>query len=138
MPEFYKVRKAVDFKNGKPQFENVKIKPEKLLNISFPVSEVIDAESRARAYLGVKHGSINDTLGIANAEISKKLGFGGYKKLRLDQATEEELYPKTVSTIAAESMQEKALAGKGKPGTPTNPAKPGTTPTAPVKKTAGK
>jgi hypothetical protein len=113
-PEFFKVRKAVDFKNEKPIFENVKKKPEFLLDISFPVSEVIDAESRARAYLGVKHGSTFDTLGIPNAEIAKKLGFGNYKKMRLEQATEEDTYPELIPTLDAESVQE----GKIEPKTP--------------------
>jgi len=109
MPEFFKVRKAVDFKNEKPIFENVKVKPENLVNISFPVSEVIEAESRARAYLGVKHGSVYDTLGIPNAEIAKKLGFGGYKKLRLEQATEDEMYPELIPTLDAEAVQENKI-----------------------------
>ncbi len=114
MPDVFKVKRAVDFKDEKPIFENVKVKPEKLLSISFPVSDVIDAESRARAYLGVKHGSVYDTLGIPNAEIAKKLGFGSYKKLRLEQATEEEQYPELLPTLDAESVQEKREAEPGK------------------------
>jgi hypothetical protein len=110
-PEFFRVRKAVDFKNGKPVFEYVKERPEFLINISFPISEVIDAEARARAYLGVKHGSTNDTLGIPNSVIASNLGLGdNYKEMRLKHATEEEDYPELISTLDQESVQEKKEA----------------------------
>jgi hypothetical protein len=113
MAESFKIRRAIDFKttNGeaKPIFEYVKKKPEFLININFPVSEVIDAETRARAYLGVKHGSVYDTLGIPNTEIAKRLGFGSYKKMRLDQATEEETYPELQATLDAEMVQEQKI-----------------------------
>jgi hypothetical protein len=110
MPEYYKVRTATDFKNGKPVFTNVKKKPEFLLGVSFPISEMTDAETRARAYLGVKHGSVYDTLGIANARIAEKLGFGGsYRRLRLEQATEEENYPELQAAVDQETAQEKSL-----------------------------
>ena len=92
-PETFKVHTAVDYKSKKPVFKEIDKKPEFLIDIAFPVSEVIDAETRARAYLGVKHGSIYDTLGIPNDEIAKRLGFGNYKRLRLQQATEEDRFP---------------------------------------------
>lgn len=109
-PEFFKVRQAVDFKNRKPIFELVKKRPEFLIDVSFPISEVNDPETRARAFLGVKHGSVYDTLGIPNQEIARKLGLGNYKKLRLMQATEEENYPELVLTADAESVQESTEA----------------------------
>ncbi|MFA5398425.1 MAG: hypothetical protein WC346_20600 [Methanogenium sp.] len=98
-PEKFKVRKAVDFKNQKPVFKNVDKKPEMLIEISFPVSELSDSETRAKAYLGVKHGSVYDVLGIPNEEIAKKLGFGSYKRMRLRQATEEERFPELLPPV---------------------------------------
>lgn len=123
-PETFKTKEAVNFKKTKeknkftgemddkiePIFENVSRKPEHLIEINFPTSEVIDAESRARAFLGVKHGSTNDVLGIPNSEIAKKLGFGNYRKMRLNQATEAERFPNLVANMNAEAMQEKLVA----------------------------
>jgi hypothetical protein len=116
----FKVRRAVDFKapkdptdseeDVKPVFAFVKRPPERLLEINFPTSEVIEAESRARAYLGVKHGSTFDTLGIPNREIAKKLGFGNYRRLRLEHATEAAFYPTLIPTLDQESVQEKTEA----------------------------
>lgn len=104
-PDKFKVRKAVDFKNQKPIFKNIDKKPEMLIEISFPVSELQDAEARAKAYLGVKHGSLYDVLGIPNEEISKKLGFGGYKRMRLRQATEEERFPELLPPVDSGGQQ---------------------------------
>jgi hypothetical protein len=92
-PEKFDQRVAVEFKDQEPVFKNVKRKPESLIDISFPTSEVNDAEAKARAFLGVKHGSTYETLGIPNQEIAKKLGFGNYRRLRLAHATEMERYP---------------------------------------------
>ena len=99
------MKEAVDFKDVKPVFKDVKKKPEMLIDISFPVSEVNDAETRARAYLGVKHGSVYDTLGIPNDYIAKKLGIGNYKRMRLQQATEEKKYPKLEPPVDAGGQQ---------------------------------
>ncbi|MGD9700590.1 hypothetical protein, partial [Acinetobacter sp.] len=98
-PAVFDQRQAVGFKNQVPVFKNVKKRPEFLLEISFPTSEVIDSESRARAYLGVKHGSTYDVLGIPNQEIAKKLGFGNYRKMRLLHATEMEKYPELALSV---------------------------------------
>lgn len=105
-PTEFKVKEAVDFKKGEPVFEIVKKKPEFLIDIAFPVSEVNDAETRAKAYLGVKHGSLYDTLGIPNQEIAKKLGFGNYKRLRLKHATEDETYPELLPPVDAGGEQQ--------------------------------
>jgi len=77
---------------------------------------MIDAETRARAYLGVKHGSTYDTLGIPNKTIAEKMGLGNYRKLRLEHATEGKRYPELVPTFDQESMQEttEAEPAKGK------------------------
>lgn len=110
------VREAVDFKKGEPVFENVKRKPEELLEISFPTSEVIDFESRARAFLGVKHGPIAETLGICNKEIARRMGLGNYGKMRLRKATEDEMYPELSYNVDAEALQE-ATSGGAEPAT---------------------
>jgi hypothetical protein len=119
-PVAFKVREAVGFKPSKdiedpendatPIFAMVKRTPERLIEVNFPTSEVIDAESRARAFLGVKHGSTFDTLGIPNKEIAKKLGFGNYRKLRLEHATEQSNYPQLIPTIDQETVQEQREA----------------------------
>lgn len=113
-PSEFTVREAVGFDKQKPKFKNIKKKPEFLIEVSYPESEINDAESRARAFLGVKHGSTYETLGIPNAVIAKKMGLGNYKKLRLQHATEEEKYPELLPTIEQESQQEKTEAEPGK------------------------
>ncbi len=120
-PSEFKVREAVDFKKGEPDFEYVKKKPEFLIDVQYPVSEINDVDTRASAYLGVKHGSLYDTLGIPNQEIAKKLGFGNYKRLRLRQATEDELYPELLPPVDAGGQQqepgtEKPILKKRKQG----------------------
>jgi len=108
-PSTFKRKEAVDFDNKKePVFKKVARKPEELVDISFPISEATEYESIARALLGVKHGPVAETLGIENAEIAKKLGFGGYGVHRLKKATEDELYPELIYNIDAESQQENA------------------------------
>jgi hypothetical protein len=97
----------------KPVFKTVEYAPERLIEINYPSSEIVDVESRARAFLGVKHGSTYDVLGIPNAEIAKKLGFGNYHKLRLRHATEQEQYPELIQNVDQESFQEKTQAEPG-------------------------
>ncbi len=128
----YKIKEAVDFDDKQePVFEDVLYRAEELIDISMPISEIADPEPKSRAYLGVKHGSMNDTLGIPNSLLAKKIGLvsgpSGYKRLRLRKATEDEQYPELIPTIDAESWQESTEAEPGrpkpKPGQPT-PAKP--------------
>jgi len=104
-PDSFPQKVAVDFKNKKPVFQEVKKKPEMLIDITFPVSEVTDAESRARAYMGVKHGSVYDTLGIPNDFVARKMGVGNYKRMRLMQATEQEKYPELSPPVDAGNQQ---------------------------------
>jgi len=115
-PRTFAVDQAVDFKDQEPVFRKVKKTPEQLIEINFPTTEMIDAETRARAYLGVKHGSTYDTLGIPNKTIAEKMGLGNYRKLRLEHATEGKRYPELVPTFDQESMQEttEAEPAKGK------------------------
>ena len=106
-PPFFMNKEAVSFdEKGEPKFKNVKRRPEELIDISFPVSEVIDLESRSRALLGVKHGPISETLGIPYSEVAKKLGISGYSKMRLRKATEDDIYPELDYAVDAESLQE--------------------------------
>ena len=81
-------------------------RPEFLVDVTYPVSEMIDTEARSKGLLGAKHGPVAETLGIPNSEVAKRLGFGGYDRLRLQKATEDERYPELVYNIDAESIQE--------------------------------
>lgn len=124
-PAVFDQNEAVSFKNQEPVFKNVKKRPETLIDIVFPTSEVVDAEAKARAFLGVKHGSTFEVLGIPNEEIARKMGFGNYRKLRLKHATEQDKYPEL-----ALSVDQAAIEGKDNPTDSKNPdAKPVTKPT---------
>ena len=135
-PRLFPVRTAVDYKDKEPVFEEVMKPPEFLIDVTYPESEVNDTETKARAFLGVKHGSVYDTLGIPNEVIAKKMGFGNYRRLRLAQATEEEKYPELAPELdaAGEQMDQEGL----KPGKPAEKPIPGQKPvpkpTTPVKK----
>lgn len=117
-PDHFNVREAIGFEKRKenseedpePIFRKVKRKPERLIEISFPTSEVNDYEGTAKGLLGVKHGSIDMSLGIPKQVIAGKMGFGNYNKLRLMHATEEDRYPTLVDYLDQESVQEKAEA----------------------------
>ena len=111
-PETFKVREAVEFKGKEPKFKDVEYKPERLIEITFPTSEVVDYETRAKALLGTKHGSTKEQLGIPLDEIAKKMGFGNYKRLRLRSATEDDMYPELKPEEDQESVQEKRLEPK--------------------------
>ena len=117
-PKFFSIKEAVGFdKSKKPIFRNIKRRPEQLIEISYPVSETIDFEGRARGLLGVKHGPVAEQAGIANSEVAKRLGFGGYGRLRLKKATEDEKYPELdyEMGVDAESVQEKKIEPGKKP-----------------------
>ena len=120
-PETFGVKRGIGWKKGKKNetgeeaeaeaiIKIVQEKPEFLVDIDFPTSEMIDFEGRARGLLGTKHGNLNATLGIPHKQLAKKIGFNSYGKQRLEKAVEDETYPKlqveTDSNIA-ESMQEK-------------------------------
>jgi len=104
----YKVKKATSFKEKKPIFENRIFPPWELIDFDFPVSESGDVEGLARAYLGVKHPSVVEVLGIPRSAIAKKLGFAKYGKSRLQYETEEELLPDLPLTAELDSIQEGA------------------------------
>jgi hypothetical protein len=106
-PSVFKVNEAVSFdKKQEPVFKTIPKKPEFLIDISYPISESSDTEAQARAFLGVKHGNMSDTLGIPNSYIAKKIGIGSYGRQRLIKATEDEKYPELVSEadLAAAGM----------------------------------
>lgn len=110
-PKTFPSKEAVDFdKDQEPVFKTKKKKPERCIDVIFPVSEIENIESRAKALLGVKHGSLNDTAGIPNEELMKKLGFRGYRKLRLQKATEDKKYPPTILAVDQEAHQESVEA----------------------------
>lgn len=110
-PKTFTMNEATDFdKKQEATFEEVEKKPERCLDICFPISEIDNIEGQAKALLGVKHGSLNDTAGLPNEELMKKLGFRGYKKLRLKKATEDKKYPKTILAVDQEQHQESTEA----------------------------
>lgn len=124
-PRLFTTKEAVDYKAKKPIFKDVEKAPEFLIDVTYPISEVADAETRARAFLGVKHGSVYDNLGIPNEEIAKRMGFGNYRRLRLAQATEEDKYPELAPPLdeGGEQMDQQGLKPK-KSGEAAVPGKP--------------
>jgi hypothetical protein len=120
-PETFKRKMAVDWKNKEPVFKKVPRRPEQLIDISYPISDVIDLESRTKAMLGVKHGPISEQLGIPNREVANRLGIGGYGKARLEKATEDDRLPELDYEIgvdvggAMEAAQEPASQRKANP-----------------------
>ncbi|TRO55560.1 hypothetical protein E2P64_06895 [Candidatus Bathyarchaeota archaeon] len=124
-PATFDVKEAIGWtQSQEPKFKTIKRRPEELIKISFPVSEMIDLESRARALLGVKHGPIAETLGISNETVAERMGFGGYEKERLKKATEDDKYPELVyetGSVDSEQIQEGA---EGEPKKPTLKPKP--------------
>lgn len=122
-PTKFKVREATSFdENGEPKFETLQKSPEHLVDISFPTSEVIDYEARAKGLLGTKHGPVSEQIGIPSSEVARRMGFGGYGRLRLQKATEDSRYPELVYSagVDAEKVQETT---EGEPGKITAPKK---------------
>jgi len=124
----YKIEKVTDFNAKKPKKKKVPVEPCELLEFTFPTSAISDPETVARAYLGVKHGSLASTLGIPMSLIAKRLGFGNYRRLRLMHAAEEEFYPDLQPEVDQEAAQEKQIGEPQKTGgqsqAKTTPAKP--------------
>jgi len=115
-PATFKVQRAVRFEKKKPIFKSVDKHPELLIQISYPTSDLIDIEARARGLLGVKHGPMAEQLGVSNKWVAERVGIGNYDQTRLDKATEEEMYPELVyeAGVDAESTQEKTEGEKKK------------------------
>ena len=122
-PFTFTVKEAVDFTSAEdekpkpgeeeaeaqPVFQKRKRKPEELIEINYPSSEILGLESMAKATLGVKHGNLSDILGIPKSEISKRLGFGNYRRLRLKHATEEDSLPPLTDPEDDEMLQEQRI-----------------------------
>jgi hypothetical protein len=133
-PKEFSVKEVVGFNKTKPIEKEVKKKPEDLIEIAYPTSDTADTETKARAWLGVKHGSTNDTLGISNKTIAQKMGVQNYYKERLRLETEKIRYPELQVAIDQEMLQEQKLNQK-LPGQPNAPSKPGQQkPTLPLKR----
>jgi len=115
-PEYFEIEKAVTFKDKKPVFKKLKKKPEKIIEINFPLSEVTEFESRAKAYYGSKHAALSDMAGMPNEELVKKMGFGNFRKLRLQYETEKKHYPDLPLQVDLESIQEKKQAEPARKG----------------------
>lgn len=111
----YRVKEVIGFDDKKePITRWVKKPAHKLISIGFPTSEILDTESTAKGLLGVKHGSVVDTLGIPRAKVARKMGFSGYRRLRYQAAEEEMDLPELISTEDDEAAQEKILEPKKK------------------------
>lgn len=103
----FPVQRCVGFRDKKPIMKKVQTACRDLIEFTFPVSELSNSESIAKAMLGVKHGSLPDTLGIPMSEITKRLGFGNYRKMRQERAAEEDQFPELLSVDDQEQYQEK-------------------------------
>ena len=141
----YRVKKTVGFKDKKPKQKTKILPPHMLIDFSFPESEIVDVEAKARAFMGVNHQSVCETLGIPKAVIAHKLGFPGYKKLRYEFQTEEDNLPElplnadAAASAASQGQAFKNAGDNGTPvkptnGTPAKPTEPVKKPTEPVKK----
>lgn len=104
---------------GEPKIRTVKKKAYDLLDIFFPTSEVQNVVDKANAYLGSKHAAVTDSLGIPSSYVAKRLGFSGYRYLRLQKATEDALYPELKTAEESEAAVENA----SEPGKKKNPNK---------------
>lgn len=86
-----------------------------LLEFGFPVSEMAATEGKARALLGVKHGSLVETLDLPREDIAKRLGFYNYRSLRLKRSEEQLKYPETLTDLYQEAIQERIEGEQRKP-----------------------
>ncbi len=78
------------------------------VDVTFPVLNIQDMEGLATGLLGSKHGSVIETLGIPPSLVAERMGFKGYRKLRLQHALEEDQYPDRMPL----DEQEAAIEGK--------------------------
>lgn len=107
-PSVVKMKKTALFKKQKPVVKTVSVPAYKLIEFSFPQSEIIELEGRVRALLGVNHQSIVESLGVPRRAVASAIGFSSYKKLRYEYADEEEELPElpiTALLLAGQSQQ---------------------------------
>lgn len=121
--EDIKVDVPVDFEekkekakiDGMPEETVMKVKTQKrkrkafhFIDVTFPVLNIQDMEGLSSGLLGSKHGSVIESLGVPPSRVAERMGFKGYRKLRLQNALEEEQYPKRIPL----DQQEKVMEGK--------------------------
>ena len=111
----------MDFKNQKEVTGKETVPVWESMEITFPISEVSDLESVTKALMGVKHGSLADTLGIPHSYIAEKLGMPNYRSLRAKHAVEMKKYPELVvaseeDSDTIDSAEESTLLEKKKSG----------------------
>ena len=112
-PHMYRLKEVIGFDDKKEPITRWVKKPAyKLISIGFPSSEISDAEGTAKGLLGVKHGSVVDTLGIPRANVARKMGFSGYRKLRYQAAEEDMDLPELIANEDDDSVQERRLEPK--------------------------
>lgn len=94
---------VIDFKDKKEVFGKEIVPVWESMEITFPMSEVSDLESTTKALMGVKHGSLADTMGIPVSHIAEKLGMPNYRSLRAKHAIEKKKYPELVIATEEDS-----------------------------------
>lgn len=116
-PQFFKKEEVIGFKKGENVIGTREYMVVELIETSYPVSETVDLEARARAVLGSKHGPLPESVGLPGSKAAGYMGIGGYGLNRLKKATEDLHYPPLVYSIdsnKAEKIQEKAEGEKPK------------------------
>lgn len=114
-PTTFRQKEVIGFDDKKePLTRWVKKPPYKLISIGFPTSEISDTEGAAKGLLGVKHGSVVDSLGIPKENVARRMGFSGYRRLRYLAAEEDMSLPELISTEDDDSVQEKRIESKKK------------------------
>jgi hypothetical protein len=118
-----------DFKDQKEVFGKEMVPIWESMEVVFPSSEVSDMESATKGLMGVKHGSLADTLGVPLSAIAEKLGFTNYRSLRAKHAVESKKYPELSSGLEEEGSdvldaeQESKMLEKKKTGEKDNEKK---------------
>ena len=117
----YEEEVILDFKNQKEVTGKETVPVWESMEITFPISEVSDLESVTKALMGVKHGSLADTLGIPHSYIAEKLGMPNYRSLRAKHAVEMKKYPELVvaseeDSDTIDSAEESTMLEKKKSG----------------------
>jgi hypothetical protein len=99
------VEEVIDFKDGIEVFGKKRDTCLGMcLMLCFLFLRLMILKVELKAYLGVKHGSLVDALGIPPSVIAEKMGFVGYKYLRMKEATEKKMYPELISTVDSDLL----------------------------------
>lgn len=117
LPKTFKKKVGDTFKNKKAVFAMIDVPAHDMLDIGFPISDMMDMEPIVRAIMGVKHGSLNAQLGISNAELASRLGIADYTIQRLNSEMEKEdlpeLQPEVDQDAAMQEGQQEKQKGSG-------------------------